>query len=171
MVEQVPQLRGRITELKGVPAAQIDAAERVSWVLDGDRGITYAAKPPEGSTVVSGEWWPDNYRGRAARLLCQGCRRWPWPQGRRSDRRQRARPADHRDDRQSARGALAAARHQFRDGVLAQHLCRCALYVSGDAGASGEAANRRRKSPLPARSRRASRRSRRCGCKDALDCD
>lgn len=62
-IEQVPQLRGRILELNGTPASQIKAAERVSWVLDGDRGITYAAKPPEGSTIAAGEWWPDNYRG------------------------------------------------------------------------------------------------------------
>lgn len=62
-VEQVPQLRGRIIELKGIPAAKIDATERVSWVLEGDRGITYAAKPPDGSTIASGEWWPENYRG------------------------------------------------------------------------------------------------------------
>ncbi|KAF0230631.1 MAG: hypothetical protein FD175_1391 [Beijerinckiaceae bacterium] len=62
-IEQVPQLRGRIVELKGVSASQIVAAERVSWVLEGDRGITYAATPPEGSTIASGEWWPENYRG------------------------------------------------------------------------------------------------------------
>ena len=62
-VEQVPQLRGRIVELKGVPAAEVKAAERVSWALEGDRGITYAATPPEGSTIASGAWWPDNYRG------------------------------------------------------------------------------------------------------------
>ncbi|WP_150285906.1 ABC transporter permease [Rhabdaerophilum calidifontis] len=62
-IETVPQLRGRIVALKGVPAAEIAAAERVSWVLDGDRGITYAARPPEGSTVIAGEWWPEDYRG------------------------------------------------------------------------------------------------------------
>ncbi len=62
-IEQVPQLRGRIIELKGVPSARVEAAERVSWVLEGDRGITYAAMPPEGSTIAAGEWWPENYRG------------------------------------------------------------------------------------------------------------
>ncbi len=62
-IEQVPQLRGRIVEINGVSSADFKAAERVSWVLDGDRGITYAAKPPEGSDIVSGQWWPEDYRG------------------------------------------------------------------------------------------------------------
>jgi putative ABC transport system permease protein len=62
-VEEVPQLRGRITSIKGIPANRIEAAERIAWVLEGDRGITYAAKPPEGSSVVKGAWWPENYRG------------------------------------------------------------------------------------------------------------
>jgi putative ABC transport system permease protein len=62
-VEQVPQLRGRIVAINDTPASAYKAAERVSWVLDGDRGITYAARQPEGSEVVSGEWWPADYRG------------------------------------------------------------------------------------------------------------
>jgi putative ABC transport system permease protein len=32
-------------------------------VLEGDRGLTYAADLPDGSTVVAGEWWPKDYRG------------------------------------------------------------------------------------------------------------
>lgn len=63
IIERTPQLRGRLTEVKGIPAAQVKAAERISWVLDGDRGITYAAKPPAGSTVIAGEWWVPDYRG------------------------------------------------------------------------------------------------------------
>jgi hypothetical protein len=35
-------VRGRITALNGVPASRIKAAEEAAWVLDGDRGITYA---------------------------------------------------------------------------------------------------------------------------------
>ena len=62
-IERMPQLRGRITALKGVPAAEIAAAERVSWVLDGDRGITYSVKIPQGSSVVTGAWWAPDYRG------------------------------------------------------------------------------------------------------------
>src|SRR5208337_1692619 len=29
----------------------------------GDRGVTFAAAPPEGSEVVAGEWWPSDYAG------------------------------------------------------------------------------------------------------------
>ncbi|MEH6546410.1 MAG: FtsX-like permease family protein, partial [Sneathiella sp.] len=29
----------------------------------GDRGLTYAATPPPGATVVEGSWWPEDYQG------------------------------------------------------------------------------------------------------------
>jgi putative ABC transport system permease protein len=32
-------------------------------VLEGDRGITFAARPPPNGRVVAGEWWPEDYRG------------------------------------------------------------------------------------------------------------
>jgi putative ABC transport system permease protein len=63
-IDRVPMMRGRLMALKGVPVGQIKADEQVSWVLDGDRGITYAATPPDGSTLVSGAWWPADYRGK-----------------------------------------------------------------------------------------------------------
>jgi putative ABC transport system permease protein len=62
-IERVPMMRGRLVSLKGVPVGEIKAAEQFSWVLDGDRGITYAATVPEGSTIVAGEWWPPDHRG------------------------------------------------------------------------------------------------------------
>jgi putative ABC transport system permease protein len=61
-VERTPQLRGRLVEIKGIPAAQIQRGEG-TWIFDGDRGITYAARPPEGSRVVEGEWWAPDHRG------------------------------------------------------------------------------------------------------------
>ena len=33
------------------------------WAVEGDRGVTYSATPPEGSRLVAGEWWPADYRG------------------------------------------------------------------------------------------------------------
>ena len=62
-IERVPMMRGRITALKGVPVAQVKAQEQAAWVLDGDRGITYAAALPEGSQVTAGGWWPADYAG------------------------------------------------------------------------------------------------------------
>ena len=58
-LERVPMMRGRIVSLGGVPAEEIDAPEDVNWVLQGDRGITYAQEPPEGSRIVEGAWWGD----------------------------------------------------------------------------------------------------------------
>lgn len=62
-LDRVPSMRGRVIALNGVPAEQIRAPDRASWVLEGDRGITYAANLPEGSRVTAGEWWPADYRG------------------------------------------------------------------------------------------------------------
>ncbi|GAU82227.1 ABC transporter permease [Bosea sp. BIWAKO-01] len=62
-LERVPMMRGRITSLNGVRAEQIKASEQAAWVLDGDRGITYAETMPEGSIITAGEWWPPGYRG------------------------------------------------------------------------------------------------------------
>ncbi|MDB5558168.1 MAG: glycosyl transferase family 1 [Enterovirga sp.] len=62
-LEAVPMMRGRLLSLKGVPVGDIKAAQEVAWVLDGDRGITYAKDVPEGSSLVEGAWWPADHRG------------------------------------------------------------------------------------------------------------
>lgn len=59
----VPMLRGRIIELKGIAAENYKAEAGGEWVLRGDRGITYAERIPENSTLASGEWWPKDYDG------------------------------------------------------------------------------------------------------------
>ena len=61
-IEQVPMLRGRIVALKGESAEGYQAGES-AWVLRGDRGITHADSPPEGSKVVEGEWWQPGHTG------------------------------------------------------------------------------------------------------------
>ena len=64
-VATAPMLRGVITALNGVPSKearkQIDPAAR--WVLRGDRGVSYAATPPEGAEIVEGAWWDAEYDG------------------------------------------------------------------------------------------------------------
>lgn len=62
-LNEVPMMRGRVTALNKIPAEQIKARDDIAWVLEGDRGITYAAHPPEGAQVVEGTWWPENYQG------------------------------------------------------------------------------------------------------------
>ncbi|MBN8871711.1 MAG: FtsX-like permease family protein, partial [Rhodospirillales bacterium] len=59
----VPSLRARVVSVNGVPAEQVKATPETAWALRGDRGLTYAATPPEGSRVVAGTWWPADYDG------------------------------------------------------------------------------------------------------------
>ena len=60
---RTPMIRGRIVALNGTPAKGAKVAADSRWALNGDRGITYAARPPEGSAIVAGKWWPANYTG------------------------------------------------------------------------------------------------------------
>ncbi|MCX7323795.1 MAG: FtsX-like permease family protein [Hyphomicrobiales bacterium] len=60
---RVPVMRGRMVALNGVPVDQIKVADRFGWVLEGDRGITYADALPQDSRLISGEWWAKDYRG------------------------------------------------------------------------------------------------------------
>ncbi|MEA2928164.1 MAG: putative transport system permease protein [Hyphomicrobiales bacterium] len=61
--ERVPMLRGRMVSLHGVNVEDLKASPNASWALQGDRGITYANKMPDGSRLVAGEWWQDDYQG------------------------------------------------------------------------------------------------------------
>lgn len=79
-LETVPNLRGRIASVKGVPAEQVQVSAEQRWVLQGDRGLTYARTLPDGSTLLQGQWWQPDYSGpplisieeRAARGLGVG---------------------------------------------------------------------------------------------------
>ena len=62
-VQHVPSLRARIVSVKGVPAEQVQTTGDTSWALRGDRGLTYAATPPEGTRIVAGQWWAPDYSG------------------------------------------------------------------------------------------------------------
>ncbi|MEL7104350.1 MAG: FtsX-like permease family protein [Pseudomonadota bacterium] len=59
-VETAPMLRGIITAINGRPASETGGDH---WVLEGDRGITYSAQPPDGAIVTDGSWWPEDYVG------------------------------------------------------------------------------------------------------------
>jgi putative ABC transport system permease protein len=62
-LRQVPSLRARIVGVAGVPVEQVRATPDTRWALRGDRGLTYAATPPEGTRLVAGYWWPPDYSG------------------------------------------------------------------------------------------------------------
>ena len=62
-VSETPMMRGRFVTIGGKPVEQVKPSDKVAWALEGDRGVTFADKPPEGSEVVAGTWWPSDYSG------------------------------------------------------------------------------------------------------------
>jgi len=62
-IARVPSLRGRIDQLNGMPVEKAQIAPEAEWAVRSERGLTYAALPPEGSRVIEGQWWPKDYSG------------------------------------------------------------------------------------------------------------
>ncbi len=62
-VSETPMMRGRFVKIGDKPVEAVKARDDVAWALEGDRGVTFASNPPEGSEVVTGEWWPRDYSG------------------------------------------------------------------------------------------------------------
>src|SRR5262249_38080968 len=56
-IDRVPMLRGRIVSAGGVKAEDMKPSPNVAWVLQSDRGITYAEELPRGSRLAEGTWW------------------------------------------------------------------------------------------------------------------
>ncbi len=61
-IDIAPMLRGNIVALNGTPVQQVDIAPEVRWAIRGDRGISDANRLPRGTTLLAGEWWPEQYR-------------------------------------------------------------------------------------------------------------
>ncbi|MEO8421808.1 MAG: FtsX-like permease family protein [Hyphomicrobium sp.] len=62
-LEEAPMLRGRLVRLNDVPVEEVKAPPEAQWVLNGDRGLSYAEEVPRGSRVIAGDWWPKDYDG------------------------------------------------------------------------------------------------------------
>jgi putative ABC transport system permease protein len=62
-LKTAPMLRGRIVELAGKPVEKMNVPERAAWVLEGDRGLTFAAEPAPDTRIVAGQWWAPDYSG------------------------------------------------------------------------------------------------------------
>ncbi|HSA79228.1 MAG TPA: FtsX-like permease family protein, partial [Geminicoccaceae bacterium] len=60
IVQIEPVIRGRVVRIAGVP---VDRTGVRHWSLQRDRGLSYAAALPEGSELVAGAWWPEDYAG------------------------------------------------------------------------------------------------------------
>jgi putative ABC transport system permease protein len=63
VVKTVPLMRGTITGYKEIRVADLKQLPEGAWALRGERGLTYAATLPEGSSLTAGRWWPRDYRG------------------------------------------------------------------------------------------------------------
>ena len=59
-IDSAPMLRGVITQINDRPAREVAGDH---WVVTGDRAVTYAGAMPEGTRIMAGEWWPDDYDG------------------------------------------------------------------------------------------------------------
>jgi putative ABC transport system permease protein len=60
---RIASLRGRITAIKGVPVEQAPVAPEAEWATNGDRALTYADAPPQGTKIARGQWWAKDYSG------------------------------------------------------------------------------------------------------------
>ena len=129
----VPMLRGRILAFNDTRASEWESDPEARWVLRGDRGITYDADMPENSTLAEGEWWPEDYSGQTAGLVFRPGRQGAWPEARRHRDNKCTRTRYHRDNRQFPRCRMGFAVDQFRHGVFAQHICRRAACLAGNA--------------------------------------
>src|SRR6056297_1015070 len=61
-IDSAPMLRGILSQINGRPAAEVAGDH---WVVQGDRGISYAATVPDRTTITDGEWWGADYDGPA----------------------------------------------------------------------------------------------------------
>ncbi|MGB0234164.1 MAG: ABC transporter permease [Candidatus Puniceispirillaceae bacterium] len=63
IIEKTPMLRGRVIALNDMPASKANKDAESSWVLRGDRALTWQASAPEGAKITRGKWWPADYSG------------------------------------------------------------------------------------------------------------
>ena len=58
----VPFLRGRIVRVNGLDPEEALVRDEHAWLIQGDRGLSYATVAPVNPTV-DGEWWSESYAG------------------------------------------------------------------------------------------------------------
>jgi putative ABC transport system permease protein len=60
--ERVPFLHARVVGIGGRAVADMRLPADVAFVVRGDRGISWRARPPADG-LVAGKWWPEDYAG------------------------------------------------------------------------------------------------------------
>ena len=95
-VSETPMMRGRFVQLGDRPVEQVKPSDKVAWALEGDRGVTFADKPPEGLRGRGGDMVAERLFRAAAGVDGAGGGRGPRPPCRRHGGRQRARAATSR---------------------------------------------------------------------------
>lgn len=67
VVRMVPSMRGVVLaygpESAMTEVATLKTIPEASWMLRGDRGLTYADEVPQGNVITEGRWWPRDYTG------------------------------------------------------------------------------------------------------------
>ncbi|WP_380780455.1 ABC transporter permease [Sphingomonas sp. R86520] len=63
LVRTVPAMRGTITGYAKTRVADLKTLPEGAWALRGERGLTYSAVLPKGSSLTAGHWWPRSYAG------------------------------------------------------------------------------------------------------------
>ncbi len=63
-LQREPTVRGRIVAIAGKPVEEVAVAPEAQWAIRGDRSLTAAASPKADASIVAGDWWPADYRGK-----------------------------------------------------------------------------------------------------------
>lgn len=62
-VTTAAMIRARVTMVNELTAEEHQEKNGQSWLLRGDRGISYSETLPENVRLTEGAWWPENYEG------------------------------------------------------------------------------------------------------------
>ncbi|MGB5076518.1 MAG: FtsX-like permease family protein [Sphingorhabdus sp.] len=63
VINMIPALRGSVVAYGRQRVDELESLPEGAWILNGDRGLTYSATLPKGSTLTAGNWWPSGYSG------------------------------------------------------------------------------------------------------------
>src|SRR5690606_14662759 len=59
----MPMLRGAITAVYGVPAAELEPSGEAARLLEGEVPLTWSGPMPPQSEIVAGSWWSADHAG------------------------------------------------------------------------------------------------------------